>query len=74
MRRIDLSITGAGPADLAAVLAARSKRLEIEVFEKRSDVGGRYHCVFPAPRGMTVTFVILGLIAIVLMGPSEFRL
>ena len=59
---------------MTAVLAARSKHLEIEVFEKRSDVGGRYHCVLPAPRGTTVTFVIFSLIAMVLMGPSEFRL
>jgi len=38
-----LEIVGAGPAGLSAALAARSDGAEVVVYEKRSDVGARFH-------------------------------
>jgi len=38
-----VEIVGAGPAGLSAALAARASGARVEVFEKRRDVGGRFH-------------------------------
>lgn len=38
-----LDIVGAGPAGLSAALAARACSLEVTVYEKRPDVGARFH-------------------------------
>ncbi|GMR14797.1 MAG: NAD(P)/FAD-dependent oxidoreductase [Gammaproteobacteria bacterium] len=38
-----LEIVGAGPAGLSAALAARASGAEVTVFEKRPDVGARFH-------------------------------
>ena len=40
---IVLEIVGAGPAGLSAALAARSLNAEVIVYEKRPDVGARFH-------------------------------
>jgi len=38
-----VDIVGAGPAGLSAALAARAAGARVEVFEKRKDVGARFH-------------------------------
>lgn len=38
-----LDIVGAGPAGLSAALAAQARGLEVTVYEKRPDVGARFH-------------------------------
>jgi len=38
-----VEVVGAGPAGLSAALAARTLGAEVIVFEKRSDVGARFH-------------------------------
>lgn len=38
-----LDVVGAGPAGLSAALAARQRGVEVTVYEKRPDVGLRFH-------------------------------
>lgn len=38
-----LDIVGAGPAGLSAALAARARGFKVTVYEKRADVGARFH-------------------------------
>lgn len=38
-----LEIIGAGPAGLSAALTARARGIEVTVYEKRTDVGARFH-------------------------------
>tara|TARA_R110002049_G_scaffold58143_15_gene158539 strand:+ start:949 stop:2076 length:1128 start_codon:yes stop_codon:yes gene_type:complete len=38
-----LDIVGAGPSGLSAAIAARARGLEVTVYEKRPDVGARFH-------------------------------
>jgi flavin-dependent dehydrogenase len=38
-----LQIVGAGPSGLSAALAARARGMAVTVYEKRSDVGARFH-------------------------------
>jgi flavin-dependent dehydrogenase len=42
-QRVHLQIVGAGPAGLSAALAARALGAEVVVYEKRHDVGARFH-------------------------------
>ena len=38
-----VEMVGAGPAGLSAALAARASGADVVVYEKRSDVGQRFH-------------------------------
>lgn len=43
MQKRSIDIIGAGPAGLAAALAARARGAEVTVYEARNDVGARFH-------------------------------
>ncbi len=54
-----IEISGAGPAGLAAALAARAAGAEARVYERRNDVGGRFHGDFQGLENWTVQTDVL---------------
>lgn len=54
-----LDVVGAGPAGLSAALAARARGVEVTVYEKRSDVGARFHGDFQGLENWTSRIDVL---------------
>lgn len=54
-----LAIVGAGPAGLSAAIAAQARGLEVTVFERRPDVGARFHDDFQGLENWTSTTDVL---------------
>ena len=59
VRASTLDIVGAGPSGLSAALAARTRGIEVTVYEKRADVGVRFHGDFQGLENWTAKTDVL---------------
>lgn len=59
MKNTSVDIVGAGPSGLAAALAARARGAAVTVYEKRADVGGRFHGDFQGLENWTTDHDVL---------------
>jgi flavin-dependent dehydrogenase len=68
--RMTLAISGAGPAGLAAAITAARAGVRATVFERRSDVGGRFHGDFQALENWTTRGDVLEEFASIGIAPT----